>query len=420
MELKQDKSESVILEDWLTNLKNIPKLPKLIGIDLTKIPDETFDYNEYNNFTFEFKNEMMRDSFKIPFYVPFLRDKENPQENNIKETVSKISRYRNKNISRYKNTNKEFEVVTVYSSRPIYSCLNAAYNVNAIANYLKNIDNVCSSCDRYNRSWECCGRFAPYMYMYFYLLIEKNFDAYKLKHGFTIGSKQYQIYQIATVFYKVITGYAHYDERYSDLISDLDVNHGVSIPTHNDSPDFWYLPEDFYNNKTFENNKSYMVNVCRNFETSHHFFIFRCEKYIIVCDSWANKNSTRGPITRIFELDSFLYCINFINHVYFNMDNFDSDEKKSYNKKYNIIMDALFLIPYTANQIKGNAFSFPKKGLHQIKVIDRNRINGVFSGISSNNNIIFNKYLHFGGKKRNKSVKRKIIKNNKSYSKRKA
>jgi hypothetical protein len=179
------------------------------------------------------------------------------------------------------------------------------------------------------------------------------------------------------------------------------------------------LPENNYNDKTFENNKSYMVNLCRNYTTAHHFFIFRCNDYIIICDSWRNSDISREPITRIFKIDVFLYCINYINHVYSNMMYFRSSERKGYNKKYNICMDALFLIPYVNKQITGNKFSFPQYELYEVRVIDRKKINYVFDKISRVDNAIFNNYLYLGGKKRkpiknNKSCKRKTIKNNKS------
>jgi hypothetical protein len=417
-----DESDPFTLEDWFTDMKNIPELPKLLNIDLEKVPNGTFD--ECKKITFTFKNNMINDYFTIYFYVPFIQNKslqENSQKSNVQETIEKIIRYNSRN--------KDFQVTFGIKPCEKIDCFDAAYNVNAIANYLKNIDNVCSSCYAYNRGWNCCGRFAPYMYMYFYLLIENNFDNYKLKHGFTelkqgfTELKQYQMYKFATVFYKVITGYASYDERYSGLISNLDIMYNVRIPTHNDSPDFWYLPENTYNDKTFENNKSYMVNLCRNFETAHHFFIFRCNNYIIICDSWKSLSVGREPITRIFEINVFLYCINYINHVYSNMMHFRSSERRGYNKKYNICMDALFLIPYVNKQITGNKFSFPQYELYEVRVIDRKKINYVFDKISRVDNAIFNNYLYLGGKKRkainkNKSCKRKTIKNNK-YCKRK-
>ena len=410
-----DESDPFTLEDWFTDMKNIPELPKLLHVDLEKVPNGTFD--ECKKITFTFKNNMINDYFTIYFYVPFIQNKslqENSQKSNVQETIEKIIRYNSRN--------KDFQVTFEIKPCEKIDCLDAAYNVNAIANYLKNIDNVCSFCYAYNRGWECCGRFAPYMYMYFYLLFENNYNEYNMKHRST-ELKQYQMYKFATVFYKVITGYASYDERYSGLISNLDVNYSIRIPTHNDSTDFWYLPENKYNDKTFENNKSYMVNLCRNFETAHHFFIFRCNNYIIICDSWKSSSIGREPITRIFEINVFLYCINYINHVYSNMMHFRSRERRGYNKKYNICMDALFLIPYVNKQITGNKFSFPQYELYEVRVIDRKKINYVFDKISRVDNAIFNNYLYLGGKKRkainkNKSCKRKTIKNNK-YCKRK-
>jgi hypothetical protein len=406
-----DESEPAVLEDWFTDMKNIPELPKLLHIDLEKAPNGTFD--ECKKITFKFKNNMINDYFTIYFYVPFIQNKslqQNSQKSNVEETIEKISKYNSRN--------KDFQVSVCIDPCEKIDCLDAAYNINAIANYLKNIDNVCSSCYAYNRGWECCGRFAPYMYMYFYLLIENKYNEYNVKHKFT-ELKQYQMYKFATVFYKVITGYASHDEIYSGLISHLDVKYNIRIPTHNDDPDFWYLPENNYNEKTFENNKSYMVNLCRNYATAHHFFIFRCNDYIIICDSWKNSSIGREPITRIFKIDVFLYCVNYINHVYSNMMHFRSSERRGYNKKYNICMDTLFLIPYVNKQITGNKFSFPQFELYEIRVIDRKKINFVFDKISRDDNAIFNKYLYLGGKKskpikKNKSCKRKTIKNNKS------
>ena len=410
-EIDESEYDTAVLDDWFTNMKNIPELPKLLHIDLEKVPNGTFD--ECKKITFTFKNDKINDYFIIYFYVPFIQNKslqQNSQKSNVEETIQKIHKY-NSRI-------KDFHVSVGIKQCEKIDCLDAAYNVNAIANYLKNIDAVCSSCERYNRGWNCCGRFAPYMYMYFYLLMENKYNEYNAKHRFT-ELKQYQMYKIATVFYKVITGYAFYDERYSNLISHLDVTYNVRIPTHNDKPEFWYLPENNYNVNTFENNKSYMVNLCQNHETAHHFFIFRCNDYIIICDSWGHANISREPITRIFKIDVFLYCINYINFVYSNMKNFKSNERRGYNKKYNICMDLLFLIPYLDKQITGNKFSFPQFALYEIRVIDREKINLVFDIISRDDNVIFNKYLHLGGKKRkpikkNKSCKRKTIKKNKS------
>jgi hypothetical protein len=52
-----DESEPVILEDWFTNMKNIPELPKLLHIDLEKLPNGTFD--ECKKITFTFKKDII-------------------------------------------------------------------------------------------------------------------------------------------------------------------------------------------------------------------------------------------------------------------------------------------------------------------------------------------------------------------------
>ncbi len=83
-------------------------------------------------------------------------------------------------------------------------------------------------------------------------------------------------------------------------------------------------------------------------------------------------------------------------------------------------MDALFLIPYVNKQITGNKFSFPKYELYEIRVIDREKINNIFDVLSNDNNVGFNKYLYFGGKKRKTIKNKKQYKNkNKTYYKKK-
>ena len=38
-----DEYEPAVLDNWFTNMKNIPELPKLLHIDLEKLPNGTFD-----------------------------------------------------------------------------------------------------------------------------------------------------------------------------------------------------------------------------------------------------------------------------------------------------------------------------------------------------------------------------------------
>ena len=93
-----DESEPFVLEDWFTDMKNIPELPKLLHIDLEKVPNGTFD--ECKKITFTFKNNMINDYFTIYFYVPFIQNKslqENSQKSNIQETIEKITRYNSRN-----------------------------------------------------------------------------------------------------------------------------------------------------------------------------------------------------------------------------------------------------------------------------------------------------------------------------------
>jgi hypothetical protein len=243
MNLEPGEIGEPVLDNWFINHKNIPELPKLLHLDLENAPDGSL--NECKKITFTFQNYKINDFYTIYFYVPFIQNKSlqiNSQKSNVEETIEKIQKYN--------STVKNFRVIVTDDKCEQTQCIDIAYNINAIANYLKNIDNICSSCDRYNRNWICCGRFAPYMYMYFYLLFENNFDTYKLKHGFT-ELKQYQIYNFATVFYKVITGYAFFDKKYRGIMYNLEKNHNIKIPSHNDDPEFWYIPKNHYNINTF-------------------------------------------------------------------------------------------------------------------------------------------------------------------------
>ena len=86
-----DEYEPVVLDDWFTNMKNIPELPKLLHLDLENAPDGTF--NECKKITFTFNNYKINDFYNIYFYIPFIQNKSlqiNSQKSNVEETIDII------------------------------------------------------------------------------------------------------------------------------------------------------------------------------------------------------------------------------------------------------------------------------------------------------------------------------------------
>jgi len=320
-------------------------------------------------------------------------------------------------MQKFESKKKKFEVYISASDNPISNdCLNVTYDIVTIANYLKNIDSTCSYCPSFNRTWNCCGLFAPYMYIYFYLLSENRLQEFSF-NLYLHGSKQENLYKIATVFYKVITGYGESDERYKAITYKLYDKYGIDIPSHNRDPEFWYLPCEKYNDNTFKNNTSYMLNLCDGTATAHHFFIYRCNDDITMSDSWSSGDTSRGPITRVFPLKKFIECINFITYVYHNMHTFLEEDKKNVSKVYNIYMDLLFLIPYLDKQIEGNKFSFPKHRLYEIRIVDPYTINSIFYKLADQSSAGFKKYYHLGGIVNSHNKSKKMISKKKVKSK---
>jgi hypothetical protein len=381
-------------------MKKVPQLP-----DLTHLDDKTNNKitNICNKITFSFDNEITQENYEIYFYVPYINLQINTTNENIQNTIKKLYKYNSKL--------KKFNVaITNENCETDLNCLDVAYDIVNITNYLKNIDDECSYCDVLNRSWECCGKFAPYMYIYFYLIFENNFKMYQEKSGLHKISKNELIYKFATIFYKVITGYASEELRYYNLMATLRNVYKIRIPNQNDDPDYWYLNETKYNMDTFKNKTSYMLTLCDEIDTDHHFFIYRCDDNIIINDSWTVGYGSRGPIVRIFKLEMFLNAINNINYVYANIKKIPSKDRKAANKMYNILMDIIFMIPYTENQIKGNSLIYQRYRHTEIRVVDPERINRVFDILIKNNNVGLTKYLYLGGKNKLKSKSKKVNK----------
>jgi len=382
-----DSSAPSNINKWTETKKNLPEIPEITHLENKSI-NKVIKVRTYD---IDFVDRVYNDNFTIIFYLAYA----DLQEKSIRQidfTLHKMKKFESKK--------RQFKVYISENDRYVSSVsnefLNVTYDIITIANYLKDIDSTCSYCPSFNRTWNCCGLFAPYMYIYFYLLSENKLEQFSF-NLYLNGTKQKNLYKLATVFYKIITGYGDRDERYKLIINNLYKKYGIYIPSHNKDPEFWYLPSQTYDENTFKNNTSYMLNLCHGTSTAHHFFIYRYNDNIIISDSWASKNTYRGPITRIFSLKKFLECINFITYIYHNIRNILEKDRKNATKKYNIYMDLLFLIPYSDKQIEGNKFTFSTYNLYKIRIVDPYTINSIFYKIAEHQNVILNKYYHLGG-----------------------
>jgi hypothetical protein len=197
--------------------------------------------------------------------------------------------------------------------------------------------------------------------------------------------------------------------------------YGIDIPNVEDHLDFWLDTETvklgFHidpNLLHFENNKSYLILLSNNHYDSHFCYIYRCNNYIIICDSWAHTYYERMPITRIMEYNEFINCITKINRLYKICTESTRDIRYEL-LLYNFIMDSLFLVPYGEEHIKKGQQSFSKRNLSFVVVVDPNKIVEVLDTLVEET-APFNMYLELGGskKKRRKTRFKNKKKNKKS------
>ena len=287
----------------------------------------------------------------------------------------------------------------------------------------------------FNRSWVCCGQFAPFLYIYVFLLFG-NINDFIEKHSFNKNKKDRipsYINDVATVFYKVFTSYGIDDKRYHRAIDNIYYDYGISIPTVLDNDNNvdnwdWFIPyKNEYSKTDFADNTPYLITL--NYKENpdevaviHYSFIYRYGNYIIITDSWAhNPIGERYPVTRIIEIDMFINCLNTVNKSYeiinniLKSNNISRDNINAINSilngdnvnisndinfignntnpdvikllqeflLYNFIMDAFFLIPYFRKSIGINIQAFEKSNISQIRIVNPEATSKVFEIVNS-------------------------------------
>lgn len=359
-------------------------------------------------FSYESKNNTK--GFDLTYYVPFY-------------SLYKLNKVINKAIQQTElsSKNKEITITVLNSECDLTDCITIADQIDELAYYISSLDYNCSNCHKFNRGWTCCGQFAPFIYIYSFLLLEGNYDRYKDKFGYTNKTKKsVQIYNIAIVFYKIFTSYARKDPIYIEHRQNIGDRYGIDIPNIYDNLDFWLDTETanlgFHidpNLLHFENNKSYLILLSNNYSDKHFCYIYRCINYIIICDSWSDYYK-RLPITRMMEYDEFIKCIIKINTLYISYKRTNSIDDLLL---YNFIIDSLFLVPYNREHINNAVQSFSHEELSYIVVVDPNKIVEVLDKLAKQSEP-FNMYSDLGGskKRRKKTIKHKKNRNKKGKS----
>ena len=388
-----------------------------VFIDDKKIDDIPFPNESEPNMVncqklkFSYESTDKTEVFDLTYYVPFY-------------SHYKLNKVINKAIQQTELSakNKEISITVLNSECDLTDCITIADQIDELAYYISSFDFNCSSCEKFNRGWVCCGQFAPFIYIYSFLLLEGNYDRYKDKFGHTDKTKKsVQIYNIANVFYKIFTGYARNDPKYIEHRQNVGDIYGIDIPNIEDHLDFWLDTETvnlgFHidpNLLHFENNKSYLILLSNNYSDKHFCYIYRCNNYIIICDSWAHEYYKRLPITRMMEYDEFIKCIVKINTLYISHKRTNSIDDLLL---YNFIIDSLFLVPYGRQHIKDAVQSFSHKNLSFIVVVDPNKVVEILDKLVEESEP-FNMYSDLGGskKRRKKTIKNKRNRNKKGKS----
>lgn len=296
--------------------------------------------------------------------------------------------------------------------------------------YINHLDFECSSCRRFNRGWECCGQFAPFLYMYHILLYENEFETrYKDRFGQNGVAKPSQIYNIANVFYKMFTGYAGDDYDYNQMRDNIQDLYGTNVPNHIEKLDFWirrYPDKQIYEiNETFlalDNGKSYLILLTDGYGTEHYCYVYRHNDDVILCDSWAHQSDQRSSVLRIMKHDEFIKCVAKINELcrflHSPKEAYENDDELLHDMLlYNFILDALFLIPYNPIDIKKGRQTFYGNDLYYIAFIDPKQVHAAFNYLENSSPEPFNMYLNLGGSKKRKGKTHKKRKNNKKTHK---
>jgi hypothetical protein len=346
------------------------------------------------NFIYKIKYKQKYIIFTLNYYVPFF--------DNLQSVIDKAI-----NQTGLTENDNKISVEVKISKCDLTHCIAAVSKIDKLANYISSIDFNCSSCSDFNRGWICCGQFAPFMYIYSFLLLEDNYDKYINKYGrptpFRIEDVDPMVYNIANVFYKIFSGYASDDPTYKKHRTDVKKIYDLEIPDVYENLKYWKM-ESF----EFENNKSYLVLLCDDDGPSHFFYIYRCDDYIIICDSWSEHYIDRMPITRIVEYTEFSKYIKRINNLYNLLTRDKVSDKENLLLFYNFIIDSLFLVPYDEEDIADGKQSFYIENLSYVAVIDPNKIVEVLDTLGEKSGF-FETYLKFGGNKKKKSIKKRKL-----------
>ena len=368
-------------------------------------PNTNMETCQKLKFSYNSKNGV--DNFDLTYYVPFF-------------SLYELNKVIDKAIKQTELTAEHNEInITVDNTEcDLTDCITVASSIDDLAFYIASIDFNCSSCIEFNRVWSCCGQFAPFMYMYSFLLFEGNYDRYENKFGHTGIQKPSQIYNIANVFYKIFSSYARNNDKYIEHRQNVGDIYGIYIPNVFDDLGFWLDEETnkigFHidaNLLHFENNKSYLILLCDNTGVNHYCYIYKCNDYVIICDSWTDYYQ-RFPITRIMDYNEFIKCIIKINTLYKSYDDESMNDESITDEillLYNFIIDALFLVPYSKEHINQGKQSFTERDLSYIVVIDSNKIVEVLDTLVEETGT-FNMYLQLGGSKKRRKM---TIKNKK-------
>ena len=343
--------------------------------------------------------------FDLTYYVPFF-------------SLYKLNKVIDKAIKQTEHS--EINITVDNTECDLTDCITIASSIDNLAFYIASINFNCSSCIEFNRLWTCCGQFAPFMYIYSFLLVEDNYDRYENKFGNTDIQKPSQIYNIANVFYKIFTGYARNNDKYIEHKQNVGDIYGINIPNVSENLDFWLDEKTnnigFHTDANllhFENNKSYLILLYDNTGVNHYCYIYKCNNYVIICDSWSDYYE-RMPITRIMDYNEFIKCIIKINTLYTSYyENINNSNNETISNEilllYNFIIDALFLVPYSKEHINRGKQSFTERDLSYIVVIDPNKIVGLLDNLVEESGT-FNMYLQLGGSKKRRKM---TIKNKK-------
>lgn len=392
-----------------------------INLDVTNTCQKlNFTYKNINK-----KSKAVEEEFNLEYYVPFVSSYD-------------LNAVKAKAISQKELSIDDLEIdvevnATQCDIKTVENCLALANDIDNLAYYITQLDEECSNCQRFNRGWLCCGQFAPYLYIYTTLLYGNEYKNFIANYNFNKDKKDRKpsyINDLASVFYKVFTGYGLDNKEYHDIIDKIKDEYLVEIPNVEDDESFWYKPSEVsYNTTHFENNKSYLINIIDGSNIYHYSFIHRCNDYIIICDSWSSEHGKRFPVTRIIHIDVFLNCLNKLNNIYNNKDIYDKNnlsDREQQNKDmllYNFIMDTLFLVPYYNENISNSNQAFNIDSISELRIVDLNVINDVFKLLDEEEGKPFEEYLMMGGaRKVNKiSIKKKKTRRkvNKSKSKKK-